>query len=228
MHTSKQRAIYSVLIAMGVLALACVSFALASSTSNFQQTIGVGGLAVDIVDNATTTVSSPAVSMGAATFSFECNTSTGTFGTSDQRIYIQNPDASDSGWTVALAAPNATSVWDSAGTDMDFNEAGAGGCVDDGGTTDSDALAGQLSVDPTTATISSGPSGASTASIDLGSASQFVEGTTNSITLVTGQSGSADIGDWGVLGISVTQTIPPEQPAASDYDINMVLTISAI
>jgi len=225
MQTSKQALYALFIVAAGILAFA--GLALALSTSNFQQTINAGGLAVDIVDNATSTVASPSVSMGAATFSFECSTSTGTFGTATERIYIQNPDASDSGWTVTLAASNATSVWDSAGTDMDFNEAGSGGCVDDGGTTDSDALAGQLSVDPSSATISSGPSGASTENIDLGSASQFVEGSTNSITLVTGQSDSADVGDWGILGIGVTQTIPPEQPAASDYDINMVLTISA-
>jgi len=210
-------------IAMSIIAFA--GLALASSTSNFQQTISSGSLSIDIVDNASSTVASPSVTFGAATFSYECNTSTGTFGTASERIYISNPDAADNGWTASLAAQNATSVWDSAGTDMDFNEPGAGGCVDDGGS-DADALGGQMHVDPSAGSVSEGPSQQGVDGISLGSASEFVEGVTDSITIATSD-GTTDVGDWGILGVSISQTIPASQPAAADYDINMVLSIVA-
>lgn len=86
--------------------------------------------------------------MSAKTFSFSCQSggsaSTGTFGTSSQAIYIKNPDASDTGWTVDLAASSPTAVWDSA-VDYDFNDAGGSGCTDGG---DADSLGGQMTVDP--------------------------------------------------------------------------------
>ncbi|MCB9806893.1 hypothetical protein H6768_03290 [Candidatus Peribacteria bacterium] len=88
--------------------------------------------------------------MNAATMSFSCQTVTGTFGTSTQQIYIRNPDAADSGWTVSLAASDPTDLWDSAGTDFDFNDSGSSGCADGG---DTDSFAGQMTVDPSVATL---------------------------------------------------------------------------
>jgi hypothetical protein len=49
--------------------------------------------------------------------------------------------------------------------------------------------------------------------------------TTDSVTLLTAAAGSDDIGDWTLQGVSILNTIPAEQPAASDYDINMTLSI---
>jgi hypothetical protein len=210
------------LVAVGVLA--CASFALASSISNFQQEITSGTLAIDIVDASYDSVSSPSVSMGSETFSFACNTSTGTFGSATEQIYVSNPDAADNGWTATLAGHNATSVWDSAGTDMDFNDEGGGGCTDG---SDDDSLAGLMYVDPSGASLAQGASGNGTDGVSLGSASHFNEGTTNSITIVS-SNGTTDIGDWTVQDVSISQTIPPEQPAADDYDINMMLSVQAV
>lgn len=113
-----------------------------AATSNFTQTINAGTLAIDIVDASYVTVGSPSVSMSATTFSFTCLTggsaSTGTFGTSSQVIYIKNPDAADNGWVVSLAASATTAVWDSAGTDFDFNDPTTSGCGDGA---DSDSVA---------------------------------------------------------------------------------------
>jgi hypothetical protein len=203
----------------------------ASSGSTFRQTINAGTLAVDIVDGSYVTVGSPVVTFGGTTFAFACNTSTGTFGTtSTEVLYVQNPDASDTGWNITLAANSTTDSWESAGTNMDFNEAGAGGCVDDGGTTDADSLSGKLTIDPESGGyVKVGAcSGCAVTNVSVQSLAAFEEGTTDSVTLVEGASGSDDIGDWRITGITASQTIPPEQPAAGDYAIDMVLTINAI
>jgi len=204
------------------------TYVLASSTSNFTQTINAGTLAVDIVDGSYVTVGSPTMAMSAATFSFACQTKTGTFGTASEVIYVSNPDAADNGWTVSLAAAATTDVWDSAGTDFDFNEAGSSGCVDDGATTDADSFGGQMTVDASGATLAVGQCASCvTTNVTKGSSASFVEGTTNTITILTGATASDDIGDWKLTGVSISQKIPAEQPAASDYNINMVLSIAA-
>lgn len=50
---------------------------------------------------------------------------------------------------------------------------------------------------------------------------------TDSITVLTGASGSDDFGDWKLTGVAISQTVPAEQGAASDYDIDMTLSILA-
>ncbi|MFA4880867.1 MAG: hypothetical protein WC650_04575 [Candidatus Doudnabacteria bacterium] len=204
------------------------TYVLASSTSNFTQTINAGTLAVDIVDASYVTVGSPTMAMTAATFSFTCQTITGSFGTASQQIYVKNPDAADAGWVVSLAASAPTAVWNSVGTDFDFNEAGSAGCVDDGATTDADAFGGQMTVNPSAGTLAVGQcTSCVVTNVSKGSSAAFVETTTNSITVLTGAALSDDIGDWKLTGVSISQKIPKEQPAASDYNINMVLTITA-
>ncbi|KKT44968.1 MAG: hypothetical protein UW34_C0006G0008 [Parcubacteria group bacterium GW2011_GWA2_44_15] len=209
--------------------LSGATYVLASSTSNFTQTINAGTLAVDIVNGSYVTVGSPTMAMSAATFSFACQTKTGLFGTASEVIYVSNPDAADAGWVVNLAASAPTGVWDSAGTDFDFNEAGSSGCVDDGATTDADAFGGQMTVDPSVATLGVGQCATCVVTnVSLGGSEAFVETTNNDIDIVTGAAGSDDIGDWTVIGVSISQKIPAEQAAASDYDINLVLSISTL
>lgn len=198
---------------------------LASSTSNFTQTINAGTLAVDIVDGSYVTVASPTVAMGAVTFSFGCQSANGTLGTASQQIYVTNPDAADNGWTVSLAGSATTAVWDSAGTDYDFNDPGGSGCTDGG---DADSLAGQMTVNPNAGTLAVGQCDSCvTTNVTKGSSTAFNQGTTDSITVLTGAANSNDIGDWTLQGATITQTIPGEQPAAADYDINMTLSILA-
>jgi hypothetical protein len=216
-------------IILWVMTLSTVIGAYAAPTSNFAQTINAGTLSVDIVDASYVPVATPSVAMTARTFSFGCQSggsaSTGTFGTSTQVIYIRNPDAADNGWSVSLAASATTAVWDSAGVDYDFNDAGSSGCTDGA---DTDSLGGQMTVDPSVGTLATGACASCvTTSVTRGTSAAFVEGTTNSITLLTGASGSSDIGDWRLTGVAISQTIPAEQPAASDYDINMTLSVVA-
>lgn len=201
------------------------TYVLASGTSQFQQTINAGTLSTDIVDASYASVSSPSVTMSAVTFSFSCQTSTGTFGTSSQQIYVKNPDAADNGWTLTVAPPSPTSYWDSAGTDMDFNDPSGSGCTDGG---DTDSLKGQMTVDASGATLAIGQcSSCTTGNITKGSSTAYNEGTTDSVTLLTAAAASSDIGDWTLQSVSISQKIPAEQPAASDYAINMVLTVTA-
>lgn len=204
--------------------LGSVTYVFALSTSTFNQTINAGSLAVDIVDGSFVTVGSPAVTLNAVTFAFGSQTATGTFGTATEQIYITNPDAADNGWSVTVAASSTTSTWDSAGTDFDFNDASS---TVDG--PDGDSFAGQMTIDPSTnaTTATSQCTSCTLTGISLGTATSFNEGTVDTITIVTGASGSDDIGDWDVQNVDVSQVIPGEQPAASDYTIDMILTIAA-
>jgi hypothetical protein len=198
----------------------------ASNTSNFTQTINAGTLTIDIVDGSYVTVASPSVTFAAQTFSFACQTSTGTLGTPTQQIYVRNPDAADGGWTASIAGSASTTIWDSAGTDYDFNDATGSGCTDG---VDADSVGGQMTVNANAGTLAIGAcSGCATTNITKGSSTAFVETTTNSVTLLSAAAGSSDIGDWTLQGVGLSQTIPGEQPAASDYDINMVVSVVAI
>lgn len=201
------------------------SFALASGTSNFQQTINPGTLSTDIVNSSYVTVGSPSVTMNAATFSFSCQTVTGTFGTSSQKIYVVNPDAADNGWTLTLAATAATDVWTGSAGTYDFNDSTGSGCTDGA---DADTVGGQMTVDPSGATLSAGAcSSCTTSNISKGSSTPYVQGTTNSVTLLNAAASSNDIGDWTLTGVSVSQKIPAEQGAGTDYAVNMMLTVTA-
>jgi hypothetical protein len=205
--------------------LGTASYVLASATSSFTQVINPGTLSVDIVDGSYSPVGSPSVAMNPVTFSFACQNSTGSFGTASQAIYVKNPDAADNGWSVTLGAPS-TSFWNSAGTKMDFNDPAESGCGDGAG--DADSYKGQMSVDPSGASLSKGQClGCVATNIAKGSAGSFDEATPGDITLLTGAAGSDDIGDWKLTNVAITQKIPAEQPAASDYSINLTLSIAA-
>jgi hypothetical protein len=197
----------------------------ASGTSTFSQTINAGSLAIDIVDSGYSTVGSPGITMSAETFSFSCQTADGTFGATEEMIYVMNPDAADSGWVVSLAASATTDVWDSAGTDFDFNDDTGSGCTDGG---DADDLGGQMTVDASGGTLAEGACSVCDATdVTKGTTASFIEGSTDTITILTGAADSDDIGDWTLQGVTISQEIPAEQAAASDYTIDMVLSIAA-
>ncbi len=213
---------------VGLVSYLAASVYADSTSTNLTQAINAGTLSIDIVDGSYAVVGSPAVAMGAVTFSFSCQPATGTLGTAGQKIYVTNPDAADSGWTLSIAGSSPTAVWDGAGSDYDFNEAGSSGCIDDGATTDSDGLAGRLTIDASAGTLAVGQcSSCTTSGITKGSSTSFVESSVNSITVLSGAAGSNDIGDWTLQGVTLTQDIPAEQPAASDYDISLTLTATA-
>ncbi len=179
-----------------------------------------GTLSVDIVDGAGSSVASPFLEMGGANVSFSNQTATGTFGISSQKIRVDNGTGT-AVWTLSLAADSgATALWDGT-TDYDFNDPTANAV--DGA--DTDSFGGQMTVDPSSSTIT--PEGGCTlTNISSGGSSSYSEGVTDAITIASASSGADTNCYWDITDIDISQTIPAEQPADS-YTIDMTLSIIA-
>jgi hypothetical protein len=158
--------------------------------------------------------------MVTSTFSFDYQTATGTLGVAAQKIRVNNT-TSNPEWTLAIAS-NSTSCWDGASADYDFNDPTA----EAGDGSDDDALGGQMTIDPSGATITP-QGGCSDTGLGRGSSSAFNEGVTDSITLVTAADSADTSCYWDFTGIDVSQTIPAEQ-AVDSYSIDMVITVTAV
>lgn len=206
-------------------------FIYAAPSSDLSQQIGSGTLTTDIRDATRTPLANASFPMSPIGFAFTCmnagSSSTGTLGSNTQRIYIDNPDSADTGWVLTIAATNGpTALWSDLGATKtyDFNDPTSSGCNDGA---DADSVAGQLTIDPSIATLNTDCTSCTNSNISLGSESSFVQGTTNSVTLLSAASASDDIGRWYLTGIGVKQTVPSEQ-AAGDYTINLTLTVTAM
>lgn len=191
-------------------------------TSYPEITTAAGILQADIVDGAGAPVGAPTTSMSSITSPFDCTTSTGTLGDSSQKIRINNT-LSTTGWSVS-AAPTAgsTALW-SAGSSQkyDFNDPSNAGCSDG---SDGDGYAGQMSINPSTATITP-QSGCSAPGVTAGANTSFSEGSVNSITLLTGSTTARGC-YWDITGLTIAQKIPSAQ-AVGSYAMNITITILA-
>src|ERR1035437_10109904 len=87
-----------------VIGTSSATYVLASATSSFTQVINPGTLSTDIVDGSYVTVASPAVAMSPVSVSFSCQTTTGSFGTASQQIYVKNLGAANNGFVLSIAA----------------------------------------------------------------------------------------------------------------------------
>ena len=201
------------MILLGVVAIK----ASASNQSQLNQSINEGVKAIDIVDAGGTTVASPAVSFASTTFSYNTQDTTGTLGTSTERIRVFNP-TSTSTWTASIAGSAADATWTNGTASYDFND---GSGYTDGA--DTDNLGGQLAVNPAGGTLA-GVSGCATANVSLGSNSAFAQSTVDSITLASGASGASTFCRWDVTNIGLTQKLPAAQVAGS-YSLDLVLSI---
>ncbi len=185
-----------------------------------------GSLSIDMVDGSGASVTSPTISFGSVFAQLTCQASTATFGTSSQKLRINN-DLSTTGWTASIAATSGpTALWQSAvGSKFyDYNDSSGttAGCSDGA---DADTYAGQLSLSPAAATVTP-KSGCSNTGVTLGSNTAFVEGTTDSISLINGSSGASRFCYWDVTGIGMLQRIPAQQ-ATGTYSLNLTVTILA-
>ncbi len=203
--------------------------AVAANNSTLNQTINAGTLSTNILDASRVAVGSPAVTMSAMNFSFSCqsggSSSSGTFGTNTERIYVDNPDGADNGWTLTLAATSGvTSKWTSGGNFVDFNDPTGSGCTD--GADAGDSVGGQMTVDPSVSTLTTDCGTCVVTNVTKGSSAAFNQGTLDSITLLTAAAGSDDIWRGYLTGVDIKQTIPAESPAGS-YNINLTLTATA-
>lgn len=181
-------------------------------------------LSTDIVDGSGNSVASPAISMSSTSLKFDCQTVTGTLGISSEKIRTTNT-TSNPAWTLTIAATSgATTNWSTGSLTYDFNDSSGSpaGCADGG---DTDSIAGQMTINPSAATVTAQPS-CTTTGVTRGSSAGFAEGSTDSVTLLTA-SASANLSCyWDLTNVAVSQTIPAEQLDGS-YTINMTLTITA-
>lgn len=190
----------------------------AASTPQFNQAISEGAKSVDVVDGSGNSVASPAVSFSAANFSFSTQDTTGTLGTASEKIRALNPTSGVT-WSVTLAGNATTATWTTGSQYYDFND---GSGYTDGG--DADSYGGQMTVDPSGGTLA-GVLGCATTNVTKGTSDSFVEGSVNSIDLMSAAAGASTFCRWDLTGVSLTQKMPAGQ-AAGSYSISMTLTIS--
>jgi hypothetical protein len=232
-HVRKLFSFKNLAAVLAVLLVSGSGVAYAANNSTFSQVISTGTLSTDIMDASRVTVASPGVAMSGKSFSFDCqaggSASTGTLGTVAQRMYVNNPDGADNGWTLTVAATGgATGRWANGGanTFMDFNDptGSTAGCSDGA---DADTSVGQLGLDPSTGTLTTDCTSCTSTGVTLGSNASFNQGTTDSITLINAAAGSNDVWRGYLTGVTASQTIPAETPADS-YTLNLTLTSTAL
>lgn len=181
-------------------------------------------LSVDIVDAVGASVSNPTVSLSSLTTAFDCQTSTGTFGVSSQKVRVSNLTSTPP-WTLTIAPTAGAAVtWTNGLSSYDFNDAGGSpaGCADG---VDLDALAGQLTLNPAVAVLTAKP-GCSNTGVNLGGISSYADGSVNSVTLLTASGAANTNCYWDLTNIGVSQRIPAETPSAT-YTLNLTLTLTA-
>ncbi len=181
-----------------------------------------GTLTVDIVDGTNQSVTSPAIVFNPVSFSFDNQVATGTLGTTTEKIRVDNSTTNPQ-WSLSVAASSPTAFWDGTPADYDFNDLTVGAL--DG--SDADSLGGQMTINPSTGTLTP-KGGCNNTGLSLGSAGSFSQGVMDSVTLLTAGASSGTSCYWDLTGVTVSQTIPAGQTAANDYNINMTLTITAI
>ena len=203
-----------------VIGLSLVIFGLvtsivyAASTPDFTLKINPGTLSIDIVDPLDySTKANPSFSIGGtSTFSSMTSvTATGILGDDTNGvIYVSNPDATSS-WTASVGV--STTQWTTGGatpTVFPYNAA--------------TQAQGQLTINPSTATLTSGKSGITLdASVSLGSSGTF-SNTVSSVTLAQANASAPRIADFVIKNIGVSQTIPA-MTSSGDYSLGVTLSI---
>lgn len=224
----KSRELVLFVFIMTVLLTAAV---VAQVNTKLTISITASTLALSILDASNALVASPSVTFNSYTRANACGSATGSLGVAAQKIRISNPGAADNGWTLKVAAQGGTtSLWTSSGDNnkkFDFNDPGNGsnGCTDKAVGGDTDGFAGQLTVNASGATLTAVTGSAD--NISKGASAAFNEGTTDSITLLNAAAGSSDFGSWDLTGVALTQKIPANQVAASDYELSLQLTLAS-
>lgn len=223
------------LVGNGALANTAYCFRMVKNDSTLLSTYTVypeivtspaGSLVADIVDAGGSSVASPSFGFSSLLSPHDCTNSTATFGVDSQRVRIKNTTDTP-GWSLSIAATGgSTALWSAGTPKYDFND-GAGSPAGCAAGLDSDTYGGQMTINPSSGSISPrSVSACTTTGISKGSSAAFAEGTLNAITLVSG-SASANTGCfWDITGISVAQQIPGGQGTGS-YSISLTMTVVA-
>ncbi|MEI8361164.1 MAG: hypothetical protein WCG01_03485 [bacterium] len=199
-----------------------IHLAQANTSTTLNQTINPGSLTMDFKDNSEVSTTT-SVTFGALAVSATCQqTATSSLGSATQRIWIDNLNAANNGWTVSIGAATS-SLWHNVASTSkyDFNDAGGAGCTDG----DADTFGGQMFIDPTAATIATGSVPTTMTGVSAGAATAFTSAASN-VTLIQAAAGSDDIGKWKAYGFGVSQKIPANQ-SSNAYSFDLTVTIVA-
>lgn len=212
------RLLLAIILGLSPVFIATTTFA--SNAPTLSQSISAGALTADIYqsDDATP-VASPSVSFPSQNYSFQCKTSSATLGDSNDKVNVTNLANGINTWNIAIAATGGyTTTWsDGSGHSYNFNDATGSGCTN-----------GQLTVDPSVATLTDDCNSSCTANdstVTKGSSQAFDHaGGHDSVTLLSDSAGTP----WeGYLtGISLSQKIPALQHSGS-YTLGMTITLSS-
>lgn len=192
-----------------VVTAAPAAHAALTAGSTLSQTLTAGTLSTSIRDGSGNVVASPSFSLNSVAVSTSAQTATGTWGSDTQRITVDNPGAASSGWTLTLAATGGgAATWTSGGNTYAFN---------------GNSTTGQLTIDPSVATLTPSTESTSTG-ITKGTSAAFTGATP--ITLLTASGSSDDIWNGYITGVGVSQIIPASTPAGT-YTIDLTQTVAA-
>jgi hypothetical protein len=124
-----------------------------------------------------------------------------------------------------MAASSPTAVWQGTQSNnkFDFNDPTTSGCSD---SNDLDTKSGQMSVDASVASLTPDCGGCGVSEIAKSTPNVFVEGSTDSITLLNATTLSDENGQWYLTDVLIKQTIPAETPVDT-YSIDFTVTVTA-
>jgi hypothetical protein len=203
----------AVAIFAAIAALLVPAVALAATTPNLTQNVSAGTLTMDILQNdGTTSVASPTSAFSAASVSFSCQTTTSVLPSSTNRLYVSNLAGGNFNVTMA-ATGGPTALWTDGSKTYDYN--------DPAGTT-AGCDEGQLTVNPSAGTITTDCSSVCNGvTVSAGSSTAYSD-SVDDITIMSTASTAAWKGY--ITGVTLSQKIPPSQPAGSNYSLPMTLT----
>ena len=187
-----------------------VGSVVASDETELSQVIDPGNLEASILDSNRDPVAEPSADMQSASFDFDCQTTTGTLGEENERLYVTNPSAAGDGWSLTIAANDNTDEWVDGNNSYSFNDPSGDGCDE-----------GQLTVDPSSGSITA--DNGESSEVNTGSSSAFDQGEVDDIELMVASSGDAEVWRGYIEGIGLSQKIPGETPAGG-YSLDMTIT----
>ena len=213
------RKITAKIAGVGLLALGLAiipSAAIFAANTDVTQQITGGTLTANILNASRAAVVTPTFAMSATNFSFDCQTATGTIGSSTQRLYVINPSGTTSiqSWNLTIAG-NGT--WTDGGNTYAYNDGTGAGCTN-----------GQLTVDPSsgTATLTDDcvSTECTTAAVTQGSEAALSDATP--VTLLSAPANTPVYRGY-LTNVGLSQEIPGETPAGT-YTLQMTITATAV
>lgn len=203
-------------VVAGAIVLLGGAAAYASNTTQLTQVIDTGTLTSDIVTSGGTPQNTPTLTLDQVTASGSTQTTSATYPSGTDQVFINNPGAASTSWNLSIAAtagPTAKWARSGGGADFDFNDPAGSGATN-----------GQMTVDASNATLSVTAPNTSTGISVNPTAEAFEEGVLDGITLVSATGSFQSVWQGYLTGVEISQKIPAGQ-AAGTYNISLTQTI---